>query len=114
MTGQRDNAIPHDIEREIARIEQEIRALRERLVALRGGPLGRPSLNDLRHSGMTVREVALVLSLTEEQVRRKLRRGDLVGVSFGGRVGWRLPRDYVRDVATRWANAPKSIRRRRT
>jgi excisionase family DNA binding protein len=44
---------------------------------------------------MTVPEAAAALGLSEEHVRRLLRRGDLVGVPYGGKVGWRLPRDYV-------------------
>ena len=56
----------------------------------------------LRYSGMTVAEAADVLELGEEQVRRLLRTGTLIGVQFGGRVGWRLIREYVHDVAARW------------
>jgi hypothetical protein len=51
--------------------------------------------------------------MTEEQVRRMLRRGDLVGVRFGGRVGWRLTRQHVRDMAAKLAGAPPALRRRR-
>ncbi len=56
----------------------------------------------LRYSGMTVAEAADVLELGEEQVRRLLRTGALIGVQFGGRVGWRLSREYVYDVAEQW------------
>jgi excisionase family DNA binding protein len=48
---------------------------------------------------MTVAEAAGMLGVSEEHVRRLLRRGELVGVGFGGRVGWRLSRDQVHDIA---------------
>jgi excisionase family DNA binding protein len=63
-------------------------------------PLSVPA--SLRYSGMTVAEAAAVLKLSEEQVRRLLRTGALIGVQFGGRVGWRLSREYVHDVAAQW------------
>ena len=56
----------------------------------------------LRYSGMTVPEAAARLGLGEEQVRRLLRRGLLTGISFGGRVGWRLPRAAVEAIAEEW------------
>jgi excisionase family DNA binding protein len=61
--------------------------------------------DDLRFTGMTVAETAGALDLSEEHVRRLLRRGDLRGVSFGGRIGWRLPRDYVEELANEAAAA---------
>jgi hypothetical protein len=57
----------------------------------------------LRHAGMTVPEAAAVLGITEEHVRRLLRRRDLFGVPFGGRIGWRLSHAYVAEVAAYWA-----------
>lgn len=61
-----------------------------------------PASASLRYSGMTVPEAAKVLGVSEEQVRRLLRSGELLGVPFGGRVGWRLPRESVRHVAELW------------
>jgi len=55
----------------------------------------------LRHSGMTVGEAAALLGIGPEQVRRLLRRGDLNGVAFGGRTGWRLDRDELEKLADR-------------
>jgi excisionase family DNA binding protein len=57
----------------------------------------RPS--SLRYSGVTVAEASRILDLSEEHVRRLLRRGELEGIAFGGRVGWRMSREYVEDLA---------------
>jgi excisionase family DNA binding protein len=59
----------------------------------------------LRYTGMTVAEAAIALGIGEEQVRRLLRRGQLIGVPFGGRVGWRLSREYVDEVVAEWKRA---------
>jgi hypothetical protein len=56
----------------------------------------------LRYSGMTVPEAAGLFKLGDEQVRRLLRTHELVGVQFGGRIGWRLDRAYVMEVAAAW------------
>lgn len=56
----------------------------------------------LRYGGMTVAEAAVALGVSEEQVRRLLRTGELTGVPFRGRVGWRLQRDYVNSLAAAW------------
>ena len=48
---------------------------------------------------MTVAEAAATLRMSEEHVRRLLRTGQLIGVGFGGRVGWRLSREHVLEVA---------------
>ncbi len=53
----------------------------------------------LRYGGVTVAEAARILGLSEEHVRRLLRRGELEGIAYGGRVGWRLTRAYVEEVA---------------
>jgi len=53
----------------------------------------------LRYSGVTVAEASRILDLSEEHVRRLLRRGELEGVAYGGRVGWRLSRAYVEELA---------------
>jgi len=62
-------------------------------------------MRDLRYSGMTVAEAAAALGVGEEHLRRLLRRGEIAGVAFGGRVGWRLPREYVEDMARELAKA---------
>jgi len=54
-----------------------------------------PVSRGLRHGGMTVAETAVALDMSEEYVRRLLRRGILVGTPYGGRIGWRLSREYV-------------------
>jgi hypothetical protein len=59
----------------------------------------------LRYSGWSVAQTAAALGIGEEQVRRLLRRGELAGVSFGGRVGWRLVPEYVQEVAALWRAA---------
>jgi excisionase family DNA binding protein len=56
-------------------------------------------LRDLRYSGMTVSEAAAALGIGEEHLRRLLRRGELSGVPYGGRIGWRLARDYVAQLS---------------
>ncbi len=48
---------------------------------------------------MDVREVAAVLGMGEEHVRRLARRGELIGVSYGGRNGWRFERTYIEAIA---------------
>jgi len=51
---------------------------------------------------MSVEEAALVLNLSQEQVRRHLRAGRLHGVPLRGRAGWRVSRiDMVRFKAER-------------
>jgi excisionase family DNA binding protein len=64
---------------------------------------------------MTVAEAAAALEIGEEYVRRLLRRGTLIGVPFGGRTGWRLPRDYVIGLQAQIAAAKegKEAARRR-
>lgn len=50
---------------------------------------------DLRFSGMSVTEAAALLRVSEEHLRRLLRGGEVIGVPYGGRIGWRLHREYV-------------------
>ena len=75
----------------------------ERRTRLQVSPTGR-RVRDLRYTGMSVAEVAAALGMSEEHVRRLLRRGELVGVNYGGRIGWRLPRDYILELATSLAD----------
>ena len=79
----------------------------ERRSRLQISPTGR-RVRDLRFSGMTAAEAAVALGVSEEHVRRLLRRGELVGVSYGGRIGWRLPRDYVLDLAAKITESQES------
>jgi excisionase family DNA binding protein len=39
---------------------------------------------------LTVEEVAMRLQVNEQTIRRWLRGGELSGVPFGGRTGWRI------------------------
>ena len=57
--------------------------------------------HDLRHFGMTVSEASAALRISEAEVRRRLRRGQLHGVPFGGRTGWRIDRHDVGQLAER-------------
>ncbi len=45
---------------------------------------------------MTVEQVADRLQVNEQTVRRWLREGELAGVPFGGRTGWRVSEDDLR------------------
>jgi len=99
------------IESELAVIDQAQKNAQRMLATLRrelGGrkrqsPSKRPQ--DLRYAGMTVAEAAVALGVGEEHLRRLLRRGEIAGVGFGGRVGWRLSRDYVEELARELAEA---------
>jgi excisionase family DNA binding protein len=59
----------------------------------------RESTASLRYAGVTVAEAAQILEMSEEHVRRLLRTGELEGVPYSGRVGWRLSRAYVESLA---------------
>jgi excisionase family DNA binding protein len=45
---------------------------------------------------LTVEQVAEQLQVNEQTVRRWLRGGELVGISFGGRTGWRISEEGLR------------------
>jgi excisionase family DNA binding protein len=61
-----------------------------------GIPVHSPPLEEI---SVSVAEAAGMLGLSRDQVRRRLRSGDLLGVHCGGRLGWRLHRDYVQELA---------------
>ena len=51
---------------------------------------------------MTVEQVAVRLQVNEQTIRRWLRDGELTGVPFGGRTGWRIDEgDLVAFLAKR-------------
>jgi excisionase family DNA binding protein len=83
----------------LADLQRSGRAVR---VARRPGPPEAEASipTSIRYSGMTVAEAADTLRVSEEHVRRMLRSGQLVGVGFGGRVGWRLSREHVLQMAS--------------
>jgi len=66
------------------------------------------AIRPLDQVSTTVREAAALLGIGEEQVRRRLRSGELLGVPFGGRMGWRLSRDYVERLAAERATSRAS------
>jgi len=61
---------------------------------------------------MTVREAAAMLGVTEEYVRRQLRSGEMLGIPFGGRMGWRLSRTYVAELAAKRGRGSRRVARR--
>jgi|HubBroStandDraft_6_1064221.scaffolds.fasta_scaffold37006_3 excisionase family DNA binding protein len=61
-----------------------------------GIPVDSRSIEEVSAS---VHEAAEKLGIGEEQVRRLLRSGELIGVPYGGRRGWRISRDYLDDLA---------------
>ena len=44
----------------------------------------------MEQTTLTVDQVAKRLKVNEQTVRRWLREGELQGVAFGGRTGWRI------------------------
>ena len=55
---------------------------------------------------LTVKQIAEHLQVTEATVNRWLRTGDLRGVNFGGRTGYRVREsDFQRFIAEREGNA---------
>ena len=61
---------------------------------------------------LTVAEVAALLRLHPETIRRFLRRGELVGHDFGGRGGYRIRRVDLDRFIEGLANTPHPSRRR--
>jgi excisionase family DNA binding protein len=50
---------------------------------------------------LTVEQVAERLQVNEQTIRRWLRDGDLNGVSFGGRTGWRISEEDLQAFLDR-------------
>ena len=50
---------------------------------------------------MTVDQVAKRLQVNEQTIRRWLREGELTGVPFGGRTGWRISEEDLQDFIDR-------------
>jgi excisionase family DNA binding protein len=114
--GDRVGSVVSAVDRAIEGLVELRRALDRYLTTSSGGELpddfGDSLLltpGRLEDTSVTVREAADILGLGEEQVRRLLRTGDLMGVPYGGRAGWRLSRAYVEEQAQN-----RSPRRRRT
>lgn len=109
-----DDAVVDALALELQRAMAAVRSAQRLLAQLDREPKGRGGrrqpaptrqTRDLRYVGMTVAEAASALGVGEEHLRRLLRRGELSGVAYGGRTGWRLPRDYVLDLQRQIATA---------
>ncbi len=50
---------------------------------------------------LTVDQVAERLQVNEQTVRRWLREGELTGVPFGGRTGWRVSEEDLQSFLDR-------------
>jgi excisionase family DNA binding protein len=50
---------------------------------------------------MTVEQVAERLQVNEQTIRRWLRDGEMTGVPFGGRTGWRVSEEDLRAFLDR-------------
>jgi excisionase family DNA binding protein len=93
--------------RDVREIQQRWSRLRRELHYLRRSQ--QPP--HVRHMGVSVREAAAALDVSEDHLRRLLRQGLLIGVRYGGRIGWRLSRRYVNHLAEhraatgRWPHA---------
>ncbi len=57
----------------------------------------------------TVREVAAKLKVHPQTVKDWLRAGDLEGVNFGGRTGWRVTDAQLRDFVERRTRETKTV-----
>jgi len=60
-----------------------------------------PAHHDLRQCGMNVRDASAALGIPEREVLRRLHSGELRGVPYRGRTGWRLDHYYVGQLAER-------------
>ncbi len=50
---------------------------------------------------LTVEQVAVRLQVNEQTIRRWLREGELTGIPFGGRTGWRMSEEDVQAFLDR-------------
>ncbi len=57
----------------------------------------------------TVREVADRLKVHPQTLKDWLRSGELEGVNFGGRTGWRVTDQQLRDFVERRTQATKTV-----
>ncbi len=57
----------------------------------------------------TVREVADRLKVHPQTLKDWLRSGELEGVNFGGRTGWRVTDAQLRDFVERRTQATKTV-----
>ncbi len=55
----------------------------------------------------TVRDVAMKLQVHPQTVKDWLRAGELEGVNFGGRSGWRVTDQQLREFVERRTEATK-------
>ena len=51
----------------------------------------------LEEKWYTVEQIATLLQVHEQTIRRWLRDGELVGRSFGGKTGWRVRESALRE-----------------
>ena len=54
---------------------------------------------------LTVDQVAERLQVNEQTIRRWLREGELTGVPFGGRTGWRVSEEDLQEFLDRRRSA---------
>jgi excisionase family DNA binding protein len=57
---------------------------------------------------LTVEQVSERLQVNEQTIRRWLREGELHGVSFGGRTGWRISEEDLREFLDRRRSGDES------
>jgi excisionase family DNA binding protein len=57
---------------------------------------------------MTTEEVAALLKVNPESVRRWLRTGEMIGSQLGNRSGWRISRDEVARFMREREHAPET------
>jgi excisionase family DNA binding protein len=58
---------------------------------------------------LTVDQVAERLQVNEQTIRRWLREGELRGVSFGGRTGWRISEEDLQEFLDRRREETKKL-----
>ncbi len=50
---------------------------------------------------LTVEQIVTMLNVHEQTVRRWLKTGELKGINFGGKTGWRIAEEDFRDFIAR-------------